>query len=263
VPEGDALHRAASRLQPLVGHAVSAEARHGRSRVLGIAEAIDGRRLERVEAVGKNLLLTFEGGLVLRSHLRMKGRWRVQPEGGPIVGTPWLVLRGGGFEAIQWNGPVLQLRRGRHSRIARLGPDVMHDPPDLDGMLARLRAADGAREVGDAILDQRLVAGIGNMWKAEGLFAAAVSPWVALDDLSDQDLRRVLAETSRLMREGRRGHRVYRRAGRPCPRCATPIRSWPQGEGARMAYWCPACQPGGRVRAPATALQAGTGGPRA
>jgi endonuclease VIII len=249
VPEGDSLHRAARRLQPLVGHVLSAEAHHGRSQVLGIAEAIDGLRLESVEAVGKNLLLTFEGRLVLRSHLRMKGRWRVQREGGPIPGRPWLVLRGGGLEAIQWNGPVLQLRRGGHERVARLGPDVMLDPPDLDGMLARLRASDGAREVGEAILDQRLVAGIGNMWKAEGLFLAGVSPWARLADVDDVELRRVLAETSHAMRTGRRERAVYRRARRPCPQCRTPIRSWPQGEEARMAYWCPSCQPGAEAPA--------------
>jgi endonuclease VIII len=243
VPEGDALHRAASRLQPLVGHIVRAEARHGRSQALGIAEAVDGLRLERVEAVGKNLLLTFEGGLVLRSHLRMTGRWRVQREGGAIFGRPWLVLRAGGLEAIQWNGPVLQLRRGRHERVARLGPDVMLDPPDLDAMLARLRATEQAREVGDAILDQRLVAGIGNMWKAEGLFLARVSPWASLAELDDADLLRVLDETSRAMREGRRERRVYRKAARPCPACGTTIRSWPQGDDARTAYWCPGCQP--------------------
>ena len=242
MPEGDALHRAAARLQPLVGHVVHAEAHHGRSRVLGIAEAIDGLRLEGVEAVGKNLLLTFEGRLVLRSHLRMKGRWRVQREGGAIVGRPWLVLRAGGFEAIQWNGPVLQLRRGGHERVARLGPDVMADPPDVDAMLARLRASDPARKVGEAILDQRLVAGIGNMWKAEGLFRARVSPWTPLAELSDEELVRVLEATSLAMRTGRRGRAVYRRAGRLCGRCGERIRSWPQGEEARMAYWCPTCQ---------------------
>ena len=220
--------------------------------MLGVAEAIDGLRLERVEAVGKNLLLTFEGGLVLRSHLRMKGRWRVQPEGRPILGQPWLVLRGGGWEAIQSNGPVLQLRRGRHERMTRLGPDVMLDPPDLDEMLSRLRGTNQAREIGDALLDQRLVAGVGNMWKAEGLLLARVSPWARLADLSDADLLRVVDETSRAMREGRRGRLAYRRAGRPCPRCATPIESWPQGDGARMAYWCPVCQPAARGPAPAS-----------
>jgi endonuclease VIII len=247
VPEGDALHRAATRLSPLVGEVLSVEARHPRARALGIAEELDGRRLDRVEAVGKNLLLTFEGGLVLRSHLRMRGRWLMRPAGEPILGSPWLVLRSGDRQAILRNGPVLELRR-RHPRVERLGPDVMLDPPDLEGMLARLRATDQAREIGEALLDQRLVAGIGNLWRAEGLFLAGVSPWARLADLSDTELTRVLAETSAAMRGERAGRRlVYGRAGRPCPRCATPIAARRQGDDARTAYWCHVCQ-GGRER---------------
>lgn len=243
MPEGDSLHRAAARLAPLVGEALAVEARHGRARELGIAERLDGRRLEAVEAVGKNLLLTWEGGLVLRSHLRMKGRWRVARAGAKIVGTPWLVLTGSELQAVLSGGGELELTRGPNRRIARLGPDVMRDPPDLDGMLTRFRAEDRARELGDALLDQRLVAGIGNMWKAEGLFRARVSPWARLRDVPDDDLRRVLAETSAAMRSGRARRHVYDRAGLPCPRCATPIAAWRQGDDARTAFWCPACQP--------------------
>src|SRR5688572_6719370 len=162
MPEGDALHRAAERLRVLEGEVVAVETPHPRAAVLRLAERLDGRRLERVEAAGKNLVLGFEGGLVLRSHLRMHGRWRVQAAGTEPFGTPWLVLRGRERQAVLWNGPVLELTRGRSPAVARLGPDVMADPPDLDGMLARLRAADPRREVGDALLDQRLVAGIGN-----------------------------------------------------------------------------------------------------
>lgn len=241
MPEGDTLHRAAERLRVLEGRVVAAESPHPRAAALGVAERIDGRRLERVEAVGKNLLLRFEGGLVVRSHLRMRGRWRVERAGKRRVGTPWLVLRGGDVEAVLWNGPVLELG---DARLARLGPDVMHDPPDLDGMVARVRAADGARELGDALLDQRLVAGIGNMWKAEALFAARLSPWLRLRDVQDEDLRRVLAGASHAMRGPRRRREAYGRSGLPCRRCGARIRSWPQGDDARTAYWCPECQPG-------------------
>ena len=116
-------------------------------------------------------------------------------------------------------------------------------------MLARLHRANQQRQVGDALLDQRLVAGIGNLWKAESLWRARVSPWSRLADVSDPDLRKTLEEAHRLMRAlvstGCRAERqVYRRKGRPCPRCGTAIRSWPQGDDARMAYWCPACQKG-------------------
>jgi endonuclease-8 len=245
MPEGDALHRAAARVRVLEGEVVSVEAHHPRAQVLRVAERIDRHRLERVEAVGKNLLLTFDGGLVLRSHLRMKGRWRVQRAGGPIIGNPWLVVRGREHEALLFNGPVLELTRtGQPPRLRHLGPDIMLDPPDLDAMLACIRAGDQGREIGEALLDQRLVAGIGNKWKAEGLLLAGVSPWAQLSDLSDDEIRRVLGETSRAMRDGRRGRLVYRRAGMPCRRCGTTVRSSPQGDDARMAYWCPSCQPG-------------------
>jgi len=244
MPEGDALHRAAARLRVLEGEVVVVETPHPRAAVLRLAERLDGRRLERVQAVGKNLVLGFEGGLVLRSHLRTRGRWRVQAAGTEPFGTPWLVLRGRERQAVLWNGPVLELTRGRSPAVARLGPDIMADPPDLDGMLARLRAADQGRAVGDALLDQRLVAGIGNMWKAEALFVAEVSPWRCLGELSGEELRGLLGAAARLMQGPRGRHRVYRRAGRPCPRCGTLVRAYPQGDAARMAYWCPGCQAG-------------------
>jgi endonuclease-8 len=244
MPEGDALHRAAERLRVLEGEVVAVETPHPRAAVLRLAERLDGLRLERVQAVGKNLVLGFEGGLVLRSHLRMNGRWRVQAAGTEPFGTPWLVLRGRERQAVLWNGPVLELTRGRSPTVARLGPDVMAEPPDLDGMLARLRAADPGREVGEALLDQRLVAGIGNMWKAEALFAVAISPWRRLGELSDDELHTLLAAAARLMQSPRRPHRVYRRAGRPCLRCGAIVRSYPQGDAARTAYWCPRCQAG-------------------
>src|SRR5918992_3070549 len=208
MPEGDAVHRAAERLRVLEGEVIAAESPNPRAAVLGIAERIDGKRLERVEAIGKNLLLTFEGGVVVRSHLRMRGRWRLQAAGSRVAGTPWLVLRGRELEAVLWNGPVLEL--GTRA-VVRLGPDIMDDPPDLEAMLARLRGADQRRELGDAVLDQRLVAGIGNMWKAEALFRAGASPWVRLADVSDGDLRRVLGEAAHAMRAPRRPRLVYRR----------------------------------------------------
>jgi len=245
MPEGDTLHRAARRLQVLVGERVAVETPHPRAASMLAAERLDGRRLEAVEAVGKNLLLSFEGGLVLRSHLRMSGRWQVLERGAEKHGRPWLVLSGAEREAVLWNGPVLELT-ARGTR--RLGPDILADPPDFAGMLARLRAGHQGRELGDALLDQRLVAGIGNVWKAESLWRVELSPWLRLDQVSDDELERVLGEAARLMRtalDGGRGNRaVYKRAGRPCPRCGTPIRSRGQGDDNRTAYWCPGCQRG-------------------
>jgi endonuclease-8 len=244
MPEGDALHRAAERLRVLEGEIVAVETPHPRAAVLRLPERLDGLRLERVEAVGKNLLLTFEGGLLLRSHLRMHGRWRVQAVGTKPYGTPWLVLRGSERQAVLWNGPVLELTRGRSPAVARLGPDVLAEPPDEGAMVARLRAAGPSRQIGDALLDQRLLAGVGNMWKAEILFEARISPWHWIGDLSDEDLARIVSEATRLMRAGRRRRQAYRRAGMPCRRCGAAIRSYPQGDEARMAYWCPGCQAG-------------------
>jgi endonuclease-8 len=118
----------------------------------------------------------------------------------------------------------------------------MASPPDLERMVARLRGTDQGAAIGDALLDQRLVAGIGNMWKAEGLFAASVSPWARLSELSDACLRSTLEVTHGLMVSGRGDRHVYRRAGLPCRRCGASIRSRPQGEHARSTYWCPVCQ---------------------
>jgi len=247
MPEGDSLHRAAQRLQVLVGRQVEVETPHPRAAVKGLEQRLDGRRLESVEAVGKNLLLRFDGGLVLRSHLRMNGRWRVGARGGTPSGKPWLVLRSTEHEAVLWNGAVLELLRD--ARTMRLGPDILGEPPDLAGMLRRLRAETQEREVGDALLDQRLVAGIGNLWKAEALWEARVSPWRFLAGVSDGELSETLDAAHRLMRAGVEGTRplrhVYRRAGRACRRCGAVIRSASQGEAARTAYWCPGCQRGG------------------
>jgi endonuclease VIII len=245
MPEGDALHRAARRIRPLVGERLEVETPHPRAAATGVAEQLNGRRLEEVEAVGKNLVLRFEGGLVLRNHLRMKGRWTLRERGQEGRGRPWLVLRGGTREAVLWGGSVLELNA---RAVGKLGPDILSDPPEFDRMLGRLRGEDQRRAVGDALLDQRLVAGIGNVWKAESLWRARVSPWRPLADLTDEELRGVLAEAARLMRssvEGGRSKRaVYRAAGRPCPRCQTPVASRGQGDANRMAYWCPTCQPG-------------------
>ena len=247
MPEGDSIHRVAQRLQTLVGERLEVETPHPRARVTGVANRLDGRRLLGVEAIGKNLLLRFEDGLVLRSHLRMKGRWQVLERNGTSTrrGMPWLVLRGESTEAILWHGPVLELD---DTRVRRLGPDILAVPPDIDEMVGRMRRANQNLAIGEAVLNQRLVAGIGNLWRAEALWRARVSPWTPLGDVSDGELRAVLGEAAQLMRRsldsGLRQRAVYRQAGRPCPRCGTAIASRGQGDANRIAYWCPSCQGG-------------------
>ena len=244
VPEGDALHRAARRLQPLVGQRLEVESPNPRAQATRVAERIDGRVLEAVEAVGKNLLLRFDGGLVVRSHLRMTGRWRLDPRGKARTGLPWLVLRGETHEGVLWNGPVLTLET---RNVRRLGQDVLAAEFDLDDAIARLRGA-ADRRLGEALQDQRLVAGIGNMWMAEALWDIRVSPWVRVADAPDDVLRDAVGAARRLMQaslaSGRPGRQVYRRAGRPCLRCGTIVRSRGQGDANRTAYWCPGCQAG-------------------
>lgn len=244
MPEGDALHRAAARLRPLVGERLEVESPNPRGQATGVARVLDGRVLESVEAVGKHLLLRFEGGVVLRSHLRMNGRWRLEPRGQTRRGLPWLLLRSREWEATQWNGPVLALEE---RAIRRLGPDLLADDTEVAMIVARLRRTDAARLVGEALVDQRVVSGIGNMWLAEALWHARVSPWSRLAEISDAELTEALTWARDRMREsvgGRRPSRsVYRRAGRPCPRCGEAVRSRGLGDDNRTAYWCGGCQP--------------------
>jgi endonuclease-8 len=250
MPEGDSLHRAARRLQVLVGERVEADSPHPRGAATGVARAVDGRVLESVEAVGKNLLLRFEGGVTVRSHLRMNGRWRVGRRGGSRAGSPWLLLRSRDWEATQWNGPVLSLGGGEALR--RLGPDLLADGTDVAAAAERVHRGGAGRLLGEALLDQRLVSGLGNMWLAESLHRAGLSPWLPVEEASAAELRVVLDEGRRLMGASVAGtrppRRVYRRAGRPCPRCGASVRSRGLGDAARTAYWCPACQRGPDVR---------------
>jgi len=244
VPEGDAIHRTAARLQPLVGQRVAASSPSPRARATRVAERVDGRRLEAVNAVGKNLVLRFEGGIVVRSHLRMSGRWTVRPAGTPTRGTPWLVLAGDTAEAVLWNGPVLELDL---RALDRLGPDILERPARIDAMLARLRCADPTRPFGETLLDQSLVSGIGNMWMAEILWTVGLSPWRRLADATGPERRAALEAAAAAMGaaldRGRASARsVYRRTGRPCPRCGARIAARGQGDANRIAYWCPGCQ---------------------
>jgi endonuclease VIII len=248
VPEGDSLHRAAERLRPFVGLEVAASSPNPRGLVTGVAAAVDGKRLEAVDAVGKHLLLHFEGGITIRSHLRMNGRWRVDPIGALRGGLPWLVLRAGGLEATQWNGPVLTLDL---RAVRRLGPDLLAQATDPAAVAALFRRVEPTRFLGEALQDQRLVAGIGNMWMSETLWATGVSPWLTVGEATDDEILDALQWARTAMRAAVGGARpnrsVYRRAGRPCRRCGTTLRSRGQGDDNRTAYWCPGCQRGPAV----------------
>jgi endonuclease-8 len=253
--EGDTIHRAAGRLRDgLAGrHVRSAETPNPRSGLGRRVERMRGRKVESVEARGKNLLLHFSDDLVLHSHLGMNGSWHVYPRHGRwrrSRAAAWLVLTTKSNQAVQFGGPTLALMSeaelSRHPRLARLGPDILGDDFSPGAGARALRAGGAERELGDALLDQGLLGGVGNVFKSEGCFAAEVDPWRRLGDLDDDELVRVVAKTETLMRAGLDGRRperrVYRRAKLPCPRCGAPLRARGQGDDNRTTYWCGRCQ---------------------
>jgi endonuclease VIII len=254
--EGDSILRIARRLDgALSGEEISVRS-PGPRRPSGLAAGqLDGRVLERVESRGKHLLLHFAGDLVLHSHLGMRGSWQLYRAGDRWrrpASQAWIALTGNGAEAVNFGGSTMRIvteaQLRRDPKLARLGPDVLADDFDPVVAVARMRAIAPDIELGQALLGQRLVAGIGNIFKSEGCFAARVDPNRRVDSLSDDELVDVLAATRDLMLEaveaGRQPNRIYRRTGEPCPRCGAPIRSRAQGDDARTTYWCPECQAG-------------------
>jgi endonuclease VIII len=257
MPEGDTIHHAARRMRPVLAGVVPDEIatphpRFGRDRW---PQRLAGRAVTSVDAHGKHLFLRFEGDLVVHSHLRMTGAWQVVEPGrrwSRGARRAWLVLRTGGREVVQFDGPVLELltesRTRFDRRLAMLGPDVLAPDLDEDGILRRLRGDDPTRPIGDALLDQRTVAGIGNLWKCEGCFGAGVDPWRRTGDVSDDEVRAILRWTRPAMQASARAgfqdrpNLVYGAAGRPCPRCGERIRRRGQGDDNRPTYWCPGCQ---------------------
>jgi endonuclease-8 len=257
MPEGDTIHRAAARIGAVLTGRVPDEilTPHPRHRFERWPELLDGRVVRSVEARGKHLLVRFEGALTLHSHLRMTGAWAVHREGERwrrARRRAWLVVRAEGFEAVEFDGPVLELlsdaRVGTHPQLARLGPDVLGVSFDRREFLRRLRARAPSRPIGEALIDQGTVAGIGNVWKAETFFAVGIDPWRSTAQVSDEQalgLVEFARERMRLSVQGERGARpreVYGRAGRPCPRCGATIRQRGQGDSSRVTFWCPGCQ---------------------
>jgi endonuclease-8 len=259
VPEGDTIHSAARRVgAALVGRPIeSIETPQPRHALDRWPERLRGRAVRSVDAHGKHLFLRFEGDLTLHSHLRMGGWWGVFRRGERWRRSPrraWLVIRTPDHEVVQFDGPVLELmtdgRTRFDQRLAGLGPDILAEDLDEPTALRNLRGDDATRGVGDVLLDQGNVAGIGNIWKAESCFAAGVSPWRRTGDVSDDELLAILRAARSLMQEsvGGRGFmpkeriQVFERTGLPCRRCGTTIRARGQGEHNRTTYWCPGCQ---------------------
>jgi endonuclease-8 len=257
VPEGDTIHHAANRLRPILAGGVPDEllTPHPRFAMDRWPERLAGRSVTSVDAHGKHLFIRFEGDMAIHSHLRMTGAWSTYRAGQPWRRSPkraWLVARARGHEAVQFDGPVLELmtesRTRFDQRLAALGPDVLADELDEATFLRRLRADDPTRPIGDALLDQRTIAGIGNLWKAEGFWSAGIDPWRPAAQVGDDEVLAVVRATRPLMQESARNgftarpRAVYNLAGRPCPRCGTRIRERGQWEDNRKTFWCPGCQ---------------------
>ncbi|TMD30487.1 MAG: Fpg/Nei family DNA glycosylase [Chloroflexi bacterium] len=266
MPEGDTLARTADGLRP---HLVGRRVLNARARGGAQVGRLVGSRVDEVESAGKNLLMRFSNGLELRTHMRMHGSWhRYRP------GERWrrpvaravVTLEVEGAVAVCFDAPVVELfdahAEAIHPALAGLGPDLLAPAFDQDEAIRRLRdPARATTTIGEALLDQRALAGIGNVWRCEVLFLERVDPFRPVRDVDDATLGRLVSTARRrlLASAGRSvggaptpvgGARsttgrlwVYSRAGRPCRRCGTILRSMRLGrEQPRLLTWCPACQ---------------------
>jgi endonuclease-8 len=274
VPEGDTIFRAASHLdRALAGREVLRfETVFPKLASLDEAQPLKGRQILSVSARGKWVLIHFSQDLVLLTHLRMQGSWHIYHPG-----RRWkrgrsharIVIETGGAVAVGFDVPVAefveQKRLDRHPVLARLGPDPLGRHFDLGEVLRRSRAQPGI-SIGRLLLDQGVLAGVGNVLKSETLFRAAVHPATLVKDLSQDRLERVISAAEDLLHvntldarrlgEGvplalRSGSRrgaggadpsalyVYGRKGKPCRRCGTPIEAFRED---RVSYFCPSCQ---------------------
>ncbi len=261
MPEGDTLSKVATRLRPaLQGHVLT---RFEAPRLRGDAPTL-GEHIILVEARGKHLLVHFEGGLVLRTHLRMSGSWHVYRERErwqkPAYLARAVVGADSGWVGVCFQAPVVETYHqagAEPAALAGLGPDLCRpeslDDPVLDDVVARsARFASERTTVGEALLDQRIAAGIGNVYKSEACFAVGLDPGTPLALVDAVARRRVWSTAARQLQANlgqaeRRTHpaglAVYGRRGQPCHRCGTPVRMARHGEQARSSYWCPSCQP--------------------
>jgi endonuclease-8 len=273
MPEGDTVFRIAQTLQKYMAGRLVTRFESVYPALTRIAEdhPVVGRTIDAVSARGKHLLMMFSGDLVLRTHLRMNGSWHIYPVGDrwqrPARDMRVLVCTQDAC-AVGFNIPVAELlstrELGRHRQLQSLGPDLLGEPFDSNEVVRRIRAR-GRDPVAEVLLDQRVVAGMGNVFKSEVLFLAGVDPFTPVAALTDADLDRIVDISRKQLAAnvmgrsqtlspafGRRTTRsldpneklwVYSRGGRACRRCGTAIQSSKSGPDARLTYWCPTCQP--------------------
>ncbi len=253
MPEGDTIHRIARRLDAALAHRPleRADAPNARSPLHGRTAALAGRAVERSEARGKHLLLHLDDGNVIHNHLGMNGRWRLAADGRLPAGKPWLVLAAGPAVASLNGCKLLRLASEARVRsdaaLTQLGPDPLGACFDEAAAAARLARWEPSERVGAALLDQRLIAGIGNVIRIEALWQARVSPWRRVGSLEPGEAAEVVRASRWIMetavREGQRPKQIYGTlARRPCPRCGAAIETRGQGDDNRVTYWCGGCQ---------------------
>lgn len=248
MPEGDTIFRTARSLRTwLEGREITA----ARSRtVKAPMERVVGRRVTEVEARAKHLLVRFDSGDVLHTHMQMTGAWHVYEHGATWKKPGWqaaVVLEAGDHVAVCFNAPVVELLRERdveeHPAIAGLGPDVLKPPIDFDEVRRRAATRSPNTTVAEVLLDQRVVSGIGNIYRCEALFVRGIDPFTPWPALDEEAFDAVVGAAATLMSANASRHpQVYGRGGRPCRRCRTPVAVQRVGDQARNVYWCPGCQ---------------------
>ncbi len=255
MPEGDTIHRTASTLRTVLeGRELE---RFEAPRIRGRAPAV-GSRIGSVEARGKHLLIRFGDGAVLHTHMRMTGSWHTYRPGERWrrhASRARVVIVTSTAVAVCFDAPVVELldERGvaRHPQLAALGPDLAVPDAEIDEALARMDGLEPQTSVGVALLDQRVASGVGNVYRSEVLWASRADPFRPIGEIGPELRRNLLLTASRMLRANLDGWRretvpgglaVYDRAGRPCRRCGTVIRTRRLGEQARSVWWCPGCQ---------------------
>ena len=259
MPEGDTVWLSAQRMHEAFAGEVLTRSDF---RVPTLATVdLSGLTVESIRPRGKHMLTSLSDGRVLHTHFRMDGTWHLYRPGDRWTGgADWqvrVVLENASWVAVGYRLPVVELVSSADEAVGHLGPDVLAEDWDLEEALRRLRAAPD-REIGMALLDQRLLAGLGNLYRTEVLFLRGLTPWVTVGDVPDLP---ALVEKGRRLMLANRGHWeqsttgslrrgehhwVFERTGRPCRRCGTRIVSAMQGEAPyeRLSYWCPRCQLG-------------------
>ena len=247
MPEGDTIHRAARNLQEALGGRVVTRFETVLPQLSRVDDEhpIAGRTIERVHAVGKHLLIEISGGVALHTHMRMNGEWHIYRPG-----ERWMRPRAAMrivIDTKEWTAVAFNVTVADFTNEApNVGPDLLAGEFDLDEVFRRIRTH-ARDEIANALLDQSALAGIGNIWKSETLFACRVNPFVHVESIDDAKLREIITTARRLLRRSvERADRnlwsVYTRANEPCRKCGAIIQSTKQGDDARVTYWCPTCQ---------------------